>query len=84
MIKKHLRTKHGIIPEGRYNSRLTDKNALPWVKLTIEEDKALQEMEIAAGKSKNKSVQKKLEVPIISKYEGDEIGAEESLQFAFG
>ena len=84
MIKKHLRTKHGIIPEGRYNSRLTDKNALPWVKLTIEEDKALQEMEIAAGKSKNKSVQKKLEVPIISEYEGDEIGAEESLQFAFG
>ena len=86
MIKKHLKTKHGIIPEGRYNSPLTDKKTLPWVKLTIEEDRALQEMETSAGKSKskNKSVKQKIDVSEVLEYEGGEIGAEESLQFAFG
>ena len=73
MIKKHLRTKHGLVPEGRYNDPFTDKDALPWVKLTIEEDRALQEMEMEAEESQHKNVKKKINVPVVSENNGNEV-----------
>ena len=70
-LKKHLKAKHGIIPKGRYNGRFTDKNDLPWVKLTIEEERALQETEMKADKSDEEYVS---ENDYVSDDEGSEVG----------
>ena len=49
-LKKHLKSIHDLIPEGRWNSPFVDRDSLPWIKLTEKEGKDLQETEKKVGK----------------------------------